>query len=53
MFIDTQSKPARYRFAALQLCERCAAHALRRDYKRADRCLRAARRLNLRAFRVA
>lgn len=53
MFIDTQSKPARYRFAALRLCERVAGYVARRDYPRANRALRAARRLNQLAYRAA
>jgi hypothetical protein len=44
------NRPARYRWAALKMCERCAAHVARGNRKRADYCLRAARRLNQLAF---
>lgn len=47
------NKPARYRWAALQMCDRAAGHHLNGDRKRAHRCLLAARRLNQRAFRAA
>ena len=46
------NKPARYRYAALQMCDRVGAYVLRRDFKRADRCLRAARRLNHLAYQA-
>lgn len=53
MFLAPDSKPARYRWAALQMCDRCAAHVFDRNYKRADLCLLAARRLNALAYRAA